>query len=179
MNGPTVTIRYARALYEVAVEKGVLDRVVEDLSQLDRIINQTPPIRAYCLKRHKDRILEMNFVEIAFIPYVSDLTAAVLKTAVRNGRLSALVYLPAALNQLRAEKAGITDITLETTRPADQTLQEAFSARMSSRLGGKIKLTTRVVPGLLGGVRILWNNRMIDLSASGRLKQIRSKIKAV
>ncbi len=179
MNGTTVTIRYARALYEVAVEKGVLDMVSEDLSQLDRIIKQAPSIRAYCLKRHKDHILEMDFVDIAFIPYVSDLTAAVLKTAVRNGRLSALVYLPSAFHQIRAEKTEISDVTLETTWPADQTLQEAVRAKMSSRLGGEIKLTTRVVPGLLGGVRILWDNRMIDLSASGRLKKIRSRIKTV
>ena len=179
MSGRAVVLRYAKALYEVASEKRLIGTVAEDLLTIKEIMGQAGAIRAYCLKLHANRAREMLFVDTAFIPYVSPTTGAMLKIAVRNGRLAALPYLAEAFQQIRDAASGTTEVIFESARVTEENQQRVVKAKMEARLGQKIRLNSVVAPGLLGGFRILWNNRLIDMSAAGRLKRLRAFINAV
>jgi len=178
MSGRKVVMRYTRALYELAEEKGMLDAIETDFFNMKEILNKVPKVRSYCLRSHHDHIMEMKFVNKAFIPYVSDLTGRMLKAAVRNGRLAAFPYLPQAFKELQDKKAGITEIVIESTREVDENLLKTIETRMEKIIGGTIRICNAIVPKLLGGIRILWNNRMIDLSIAGRLRKMKRLIKA-
>jgi F-type H+-transporting ATPase subunit delta len=178
MSGRRVAIRYAQALYQVAASKQITETVIADLEKLNQIMT-VALIREYCLKAHANRVLEMDFITTAFIPYVSQTTGEMLRIAVRNGRLAALPYLSAALKKIIEQESGIVEVSLESAREAEANTQKIIEAKMAKRLAKKIKLNNIVVPELLGGIRILWDNRLIDLSATGRLKTMRNLLKAV
>ncbi|MBU1043571.1 MAG: ATP synthase F1 subunit delta [Candidatus Omnitrophica bacterium] len=178
MSGRIVAIRYATALYQVAVEKKMFEAIVGDLTRLNEIMG-VALIREYCLKAHVNQVLEMKFINTAFIPYVSQTTGEMLKIAVRNGRLAALPYLFAAWKNIINQESGIVEVMLESADEAEQNIQQIIETKMAKRLGKKIKLNNIVVPKLLGGIRILWDNHLIDLSAIGRLKIMRALFKAV
>ncbi|MBU1087927.1 MAG: ATP synthase F1 subunit delta [Candidatus Omnitrophica bacterium] len=178
MSGRTVAIRYATALYQAAAEKKMTEVIVTDLTKLNEIMTAAP-IREYCLKARANQVLEMLFINTAFIPYLSQTTGEMLKTAVRNGRLAALPYLFEALNIIINAESGIVEVMLESAGEIEKTVQKTIETKMAKRLGKKIKLNNIIVPKLLGGIRILWDNRLIDLSAIGRLKIMRTLLKAV
>jgi len=179
MNGRTVAIRYAKALYDVASQKKLIGLISDDFLNIDEIMSKAPSIRDYCLKFHANHISEMIFIETAFIPYVSQMTGEMLKTAVRNGRLAVVPYLSMAFKKVIEIETGVTEVVFQSAREPEKDLERMIEKKMEARLSGKIKLNNIVVPELLGGVRILWNNRMIDLSVTGRLKRMRTLIKAV
>jgi F-type H+-transporting ATPase subunit delta len=114
------------------------------------------------------------FVETAFVPYVGKLTANTLRTAVRNGRIEALPLIPDAYARVAAQKSRTVVVTLETAVPADAGLLKTVEQRMSRRTGKTVSLETRVVAELLGGMRITWDDRVIDLSIAGRARKLRS-----
>ncbi|RLD15650.1 ATP synthase F1 subunit delta [candidate division KSB1 bacterium] len=179
MSGRNVAIRYARALYDVALNKQMLGIIITDLAKIDEIMSRVASVREYCLKAHDNKVLEMQFIENAFIPYVSSLTGDMLKIAVSNGRLAALPYLLAALTKIQDVKSGTMEVTLESAREIELHEQQIIAAKMQKRIGKKIKLNNLIIPEILGGIRILWDNRMIDLSVTGRLKIMRTLFKAV
>ncbi len=179
MSGRTVAGRYAQALYDVAQDKQLLETVIADLGKINNIMVQASPVREYCLKAHANRLLEIRFIENAFIPYVSRITGDMLKIAVNNGRLAALPYLFKALKKVLDEKSDIMEVDLESARETEKTAQKIIAEKMQKCIGKKIKLNNIIVPEILGGIRIIWDNRMIDLSATGRLKMMRTLLKVV
>ncbi len=174
MSGIGVAVRYATALLEVAAEQRLTASVEADIRSMRRILAEVPGVREYCLRLRPRRELDMTLVETAFVPYLGELTANTLRTAVRNGRVAALPFIPDAFERVAARRSDTVAVSLETARPADPELLRSVEARMSRRTGRTVALRARVVPELLGGMRITWENRVLDLSAAGRAKKLRS-----
>lgn len=177
MSGVTTAKRYAHALYDVAAEKHMIDTVAEDLATIDNMMSRAAPLKDYCLRRHTDRLVEMDFVMRAFVPFISPLTARVITLAVHNGRLAVVPHLFNAFTEIKNRNAGIVDVLVESPQVADMHTLETIKEKMRKYAGEHAVIRNAPVPGLLGGVRIIWNNRMIDLSIAGRLRKMRLLIK--
>ncbi len=178
MSGRTVIIRYARALYEVAARKQITETIFSDLRRINEILAQTAGVREYCLRPHANQVLEMEFVQTVFIPYISQTTADLLTISVRNRRLDLIPYICEAFKKIMDTESGTLEVVLESACEAEMNVSNSIETKMQRRTGKKIQLKNIVVPQILGGFRILWDNRMIDLSASGRLRKMRILLKA-
>jgi len=174
VNGTAVAVRYARALLESAEALNRLEEVRRDLENLERIFSGAPPVREYCLAARASRRGETEFVRTAFLPYLGSLTGRLISAAAENGRLEALPLLPGAFRILEDGRAGRIRMTLQTAGPPDETLTEAVRKKMEARTGKPVLISLERVPELKGGIRILWQNRMIDLSLAGRLRKFRN-----
>jgi len=174
VNGTAVAFRYARALLESAEALNRQEEVRRDLEILEEIFTGAPPVREYCLTRRVSRRGEPEFVRTAFLPYLGPLTGRLVTAAVENGRLAALPLLPEAFRQLEDEKTGRIRMVLQTAGPADGALEKTVRERMELRTGKPVLISRETVPELRGGVRILWKNRMLDLSLAGRLRKFRA-----
>ncbi len=172
MNAITAALRYSRALYDVACDGGLLPVVRDDVRSVDHILNEIAEIGEFCQGRHAHSTC-VEFVEIAFCPYVHELTARTLRIATENGRLEMILFLPSAYERIRAEKEGVEQVVLETTQPADADLMHTVGDRMRHRLKRDVKLENRLNPDLIGGFRILWQDRVLDDSALARLHALR------
>ena len=173
-----IAFRYARALFELAQERNLSAEAAEDMATLKRILDEVPQARRFCLRERDNRIAEMEFVEIALLPHVSDLTGETLKTAIRNGRIGILPFLPGAYRSVQDLYEDTRRVLLETAVAAEPGLARRVEEAMERRLGKHVELELRTAPEIIGGLRISWNSRLIDLSAATRLKQMRSWIKS-
>ncbi|MFO7936892.1 MAG: ATP synthase F1 subunit delta [Kiritimatiellia bacterium] len=173
MSSPDIAMRYATALYEVAVKKNALKSILHDMDFLDKVISGAEEIKHFCLNIHTVKTKEIIFAETAFIPYVSELTANTIRTAVNNERLSILPLLPKAFQNIYDAKSGITRVILETAHEPAEGLLDIVAKRMRKRTGKPVKLEHSVNSELMGGFRIRWEGREIDNSAAGRLTRLR------
>lgn len=174
MNGTGVALRYATALYEVADESGEGDAVARDMVTLRTIFGEVPGLTAYCGRAGVTLDDAVAMTQTAFVPYVSEITAQTLLTAVRNGRLEALPLLAAAYDRVAASRSEALSVTLETAVPASDETISVVEARMRERTGKPVAVRARVVPEILAGMRVRWMDRVIDLSAATRVKRLRS-----
>ncbi len=173
-----VAFRYARALYELATEQNLAARVTEDMLTLERLFEEIPEALHFCRRERDNRKAELEFIEIAFIPNVGELTSETLKTAIRNGRIGILPFLPKAFREIRDRSENTLRVLVETAHEPGIKIIEQIQASMARRTGKRIEMETDVIPEILGGVRISWDSRLIDLSAASQLKRMRAWIKS-
>jgi F-type H+-transporting ATPase subunit delta len=173
MNIKLIARRYALALYEAAAENNSLESAEYDMSVIRRMFAQAPQIREYCLQSHGDNRSEQVFIETAFFPYTGPYTKNMLSIAIKNKRLPSLPFIPGAFDRIADEKNGIVAVVIETAHTYSDEMISLLSQKMRKRIQKEIKIQTRVNPALLGGFRILWQNKILDRSAAGRIKEIR------
>jgi F-type H+-transporting ATPase subunit delta len=179
MTGKITAYRYAKALYETAEANGLMDSITEDIRVIKKILNEIPEIKKYCYEKHTEKNDELELVKTAFIPNISKITGNLLLEAVKNGRLSSVPLLPAAFGDISDQAAGRINVTVVTASEPDKLLINKITEKMEKRTGKKIIITKIINPEILGGFRIIWQNKFLDMSAKGRLRDMRSQIAPV
>lgn len=94
-----------------------------------------------------------------------------------NGRLAALPFVKDAFEELMEERSLVVNLTLETAHTPDQDTVEFIRERMAKRLGSEAVIDQRNNPSILGGFRLMWRNRIIDMSLKGQLDKLRAFLK--
>jgi F-type H+-transporting ATPase subunit delta len=175
---PQIARRYARALHETARETGQLAEVERDLAWLSGLLLDLPEVLAWCRAGHSHAAAALPFVRTAFLPSVGTLTARTLLAAAEHGRLEVVPLLPAAFEAASVAAGGPVRIRLETAHTPEPELLSRLSNSWALRTGRPVVFTAAVVPELVGGFRLLWNDRLLDRSARGRLRALRSRLTA-
>jgi F-type H+-transporting ATPase subunit delta len=107
-------------------------------------------------------------------PKVSNLLA----TVVDNGRLAALPEIAAQFNALVKSRSGTSDATIESAFPIDDAQLPQVVAALEKRFGRKLNATVVVDPGLIGGIRVVVGDEVLDTSVRARLERMRLALAA-
>ena len=73
-------------------------------------------------------------------------------------------------------ESGTVEGVVESARPLGEVELEELRASLGARLGKQVRLENRTAPDLVGGVRVIVDNRMIDYSVQGRLGALRKRM---
>jgi F-type H+-transporting ATPase subunit delta len=166
-----VTIRWSDALFNLAQRAGALDDVQRDLSGLHRQIEAHPEVfdarlslseRRAKLEPHARGVhpLLQNLIGLAFDRRRADVLRGLSRAFERR------------LQQERGQAAGVA----ESARALGVGELAELAVTVGKLLGKDVRLQGRVVPALLGGVRVLVENHMLDDSLQGRLEGLRKKM---
>ena len=102
-------------------------------------------------------------------PKVSNL----LRAVVENGRLSALPEISAQFNALVKSRSGTSDATIESAFPIDVAQLPQVVAVLEKRFGRKLNASVVVEPSLIGGIRVVVGDEVLDTSVRARLDKMR------
>jgi F-type H+-transporting ATPase subunit delta len=169
-----VTARWAGALWNLASSQGAVDPVGKDLERLAAEFS-SPAVRAFMLAGDAspaERRAKLEQVMGGF----HDLSRRFVGLALDRARMGVLERAAAAYRALSLAKAGVVEGVVEAPRPLEAAEVSTLEAKLASELGKTVRLTQRVAPELLGGVRVFVGSRMIDGSATGRLEGLRRRL---
>ncbi len=169
---------YARAMLEVAVERGEEDQLGEELNSLAAAIADVPSFAAFAASPLVEDDTRRQVVEKVFRDRVSDLLADSLEVIAARQRLGALPAIVTAFNQELRERRGLIDAKVVTATPLTEELRQALKAALASRTGKQAELTERVDPGILGGLIVRTGDEKIDASAAARLNALAARLSA-
>lgn len=165
--------RYAKALFELASDKGLLDAVAADLRTFTGMVRESSELAAMIDNPLVDRAALQRVMEsLSRRAGLTDLSRRFLGVLATNRRLDAFPEIAEAYTARLAESRG--EFTAEVTsatllRPAQQ---EQLKAKLASQLGGTIHLICQIDPAILGGLVVKIGSRMIDSSLRGKLERI-------
>ncbi len=175
----SVSARYVRAVYDLAQERGCLDKVSADLRLIGDVLSQNAELRGV-LKHPRLSRQEAEEVaaKIAEACGACQLTRDFLVLAARGGRMALLGAMASEFLAATASGRGETVALVRSARPLSAAQKERLAAELSALSGGKVSLEVSEDPELLGGIAIRMGSRFIDASVKGRLERVGRSLKS-
>lgn len=99
--------------------------------------------------------------------------ANLLRTVVDNGRLAALPEIAAQFNALVKARSGTSDAVVYSAFPIDAAQLADLVATLEKRFGRKLNASVVVEPELIGGVRVVVGDEVLDTSVKARLDNMK------
>lgn len=101
-----------------------------------------------------------------------------LHTVVDNGRLSILPEIASQFQALVNAASGVSKATVYSAYPmSDAQLAEVMSS-LEKRFARKLEGTVQVDPELIGGIRVVVGDEVLDTSVKARLEQMKAALTA-
>ena len=101
-----------------------------------------------------------------------------LQTVVDNGRLAAMPEIAAQFNALVRASSGSSDATIHSAFPVDAAQLAEVLPTLEKRFGRRLNPTVVVDPGLIGGIRVVVGDEVLDTSVRARLEKMRLALAA-
>jgi len=169
-----VTNRYAEALYGLARSQGVLDSVRSDLQRLSSELREGASL-SFVFDERLPLEVRRKHVTAAFAsaqPMLQDFVNLLFD----KRRVEVLRNLVDAFHRRDLDARGAAEGVVESARPIDSAELARLATALGPRLGKTLTLENRVVPELIGGLRVLVESKMIDASLVGRLEGMRKEL---
>lgn len=172
----TIARPYAVAIYRLAKEKGAQARW-SDMLAFASAIAADPQMQAL----DDDPNVFASEVERLFLSVAGDkLDAAggnLVRLLVENGRLSLLGEITRLYEDLRAQDEGVVDAEITAAvKPADAQVS-MLVAQLENKFKRKVVPHVNVDPEMIGGVKIVVGDTVIDASVKGRLQEMAYTLK--
>lgn len=166
---------YARALFEVAAERGVLDAVREQLGQFVDALSANRQLEIFFVSPYfsttekKDGLSRM--VEGADETFMN-----FLETLVERQRMPELFHIKERYEQMWEAEMRLLPVEVTSAVALDEATVRSIGERIGSGTGNRIQLTTVVDPDILGGVVLRVGNTILDGSIRSTLNQLRKQV---
>jgi len=169
-----VTARYTEALFGLAKSRGVLDQVAGDVNRIGAEF-ANPDVASFFF----DARVSTEARRQKLGPLLSgmhELTRNFVNLLFDKRRENVLGGLGPSFHKRMLTERGATDGVVESARPLGSAELGRLASALGARVGKSVSLQNRIVPELVGGVRVIVENRMIDVSLRGRLEGLRKSM---
>ena len=172
----TLARPYAEALFQVA-SKGDLTQALSEIDALAAVASNAQ-LRQFAdaPKANPAQVFDV-ITSVANTP-LSDASKNLLRTVIENGRLGVLGEIAAQVRTLINEKTGVSDAVIHSAFPIDGAALTELGATLEKRFGRKLKATVQLVPELIGGIRVVVGDEVLDTSVAARLEQMKAALTA-
>jgi ATP synthase F1 delta subunit len=166
---------YSRALFEVAKEQGVLDRVHDELGQFAGALDESRDLQVFFFSPYfssqekKDGIRslidggEENFVRF-------------LELLAERHRMPAIFRIRRDLDAMWRRENRLLPVSVTSAVELDAELVEGIGKRIEDQTGQRVDLSSRVDPDVLGGLVLQVGNMVLDASVRNRLERLRKQV---
>jgi F-type H+-transporting ATPase subunit delta len=101
-----------------------------------------------------------------------------LRAVIDNGRLAALPEIGAHFLALVNANSGVADALIQSAFPIDAALLADVVGSLEKRFGCKLNPKVELVPELIGGIRVVVGDEVLDTSVKARLEQMKVALTA-
>ncbi len=170
--------RYAKALFELALDAKAQDKVREDLDALREMIAGSADLRRMLSSpaisaEDKGKALDAIAAKAEF----NAITVKLLGLLAENRRAAALGAVITGYRRLHDKYRGVVAATVTTAIPLSAAQQKGIAQALAQALGEEPEISTAVDPSILGGVKVRVGSRLFDASLKTRLDSLKFALK--
>ncbi|MDH1703113.1 MULTISPECIES: F0F1 ATP synthase subunit delta [Comamonas] len=172
----TIARPYAEALFKASADKGAdLGSTVAWVEELAAIAAD-PQLRQLADNPNVSKTQVFDLIAGVAKSALPEAARNFLRVILENGRLDALPEAAAQFRSLVNSKSGSSDAVVFSAFPiADAALAE-LGASLEKRFGRKLNLTVKPDDSLIGGVRVVVGDEVLDTSVKARLEQMKAAL---
>ena len=178
MTSKAAALRYARALFDVALKEGRgLDRIETELADFVQLFKQHDVLERVLLNpavptpRKRAAVGELTG-KLGLDPVVSKL----LVLLAERDRLIVLPDVLASFRERLLDHQRVVRAEVTTAGPLSAERAEAIAGRLAHVTGKRVTLASRVDPSIIGGIIARIGGTVYDASVSRQLAKIRTRL---
>jgi len=101
-----------------------------------------------------------------------------LRAIIDNGRLAALPEIATQFQTLANASSGVSDALIQSAFPIDPGQLAEVLETLERRFGRKLDPKVEIDPELIGGIRVVVGDEVLDTSVKARLEQMKAALTA-
>jgi F-type H+-transporting ATPase subunit delta len=165
------TSRYVKSLLDLAVEKGVLEEVHNDMQAFKKVLDENRTLlialRSPIIKHYKKK----NVLEALFRGRFNDLTLSFFRIITEKNRERLLPLIATEFHHAYNVHQGIGKASVITAVPLETGLREEILALARKMVGkSQVELAEKVDPEIIGGFILNSGSLQVDSSIKHQLK---------
>ena len=174
-----IAIPYAKALFDLTIEKNVLEETMSDMQIIADLYKANKDFRMMLkspvISEGKKKTIFTRIFEKA----LSKLTFTFLLIIIRKKRESYIGDIAASFIELYKDYKGILTTTLKTAVPATDDIRSRVRDLMKDQSSGKLELIEEVNAELIGGFTLQWKDKQYNASILKQLNRLQRELARV
>jgi F-type H+-transporting ATPase subunit delta len=177
--GGSVARRYARAIFDIGVAKGLYEAFATEIEALAAVYAASPDLRqalenpVFKLDQRQG-ILEKILPRVAPSREIRNFALLLLE----RRRIGSLPAIARAYRELVDDKLGRVRATVTSATPLDPATQTAVQRALERRTGKRVVLSASTDPNLIGGIVARVGDQVFDGSLRTRLDSLKSRLQS-
>jgi F-type H+-transporting ATPase subunit delta len=172
------TSGYAAAVIAIARSEGQLDAVLDELTQVGSALGASPDLRDVLADGTRPVGQRLMLLESQVLGAASSGTRAAMAMVVAGGAADELPEIVTEVARAVASEQGRELAEVRVAVAIDDTQRAALKAALEAATGRELDLQVVVDPTVVGGVRAIVGDTIIDGSVAHRLDTVRTRIGA-
>jgi F-type H+-transporting ATPase subunit delta len=166
---------YARALFEVAKENDVLDRVHDELGEFADALDSDRNLQVFLFSPYFSSNEKKEGVR-RIVTDADERLLNFLELLAERHRMPALFRIRRAVDSMWAEENQLLPVTVTSAVELDEELVNSIGERIEEQTGRRVELSSNVDPDVLGGLQVRVGNMVLDATVRSRLEQLRKQV---
>ena len=175
MVGTRVALRYAKAVLNLAKEKGFAKEVNDDMILIQLTIEENSDLEIMLKSTIIKSKAKKSVLTEVFGKKVNGITMGLLNLLIENKRPSLLLLVAKQYIVIYDFLKGIEVAQVTSAVPLTKDLEKAILKRVEESLGKQITLNNVVDPSIIGGFVLRVGDKLYDSSVSYRLSNLLSQ----
>lgn len=173
MPNPRLASRYAKSVLDLAVERGQIEQVNNDMLYLQQLVKASRDFLNLLRSPVVSADKKLAVYNMIAAQNVSELTNAFIRLLVNKGREGELPEIIAAFIKQYKDYKGINIVKLTTAVPVSDEVKNniVLQVKRTSNMD-IVELETTVDPKIIGGFVLQTGDRLIDASLAYDLKEV-------
>ncbi len=166
--------RYAQAVFQIALERGELDKWQSDLKKIASLSEDVAYIKLMESPRlrfsDKTKLISERFSDM------NPLALNLINLLVARERLGMVGEIAEDYERLLYSHRGIEPADVVTAVPLDEDEKKKLEERLGAIIGKKVVVKPEVDPTVIGGIIARVGGKLLDASTRNRLEALKKQI---
>jgi len=176
MNLSRISVRYARAMFNVAKDQNLLDHVHADMELLGHASEKIPAFRNFLENPVMTPSAKKKLLHNMFEGSVSKVTIDFLDLILKNNRLSFINGIARQFGDQYRKFKGITSAILTTAEDIDESTRNNIKQLILVDTKNKVLLEEKNNNEIIGGFILQVDDKQIDASVRTQLNKIKNEL---
>ena len=171
-----LAIRYAKAIYEIAVENSVLKEIGAQLDSVQETIASQEDLADFMYHPHIKPEAKKEVLEKIFKGQLADEVYKFLMLLVDKRREGLLKQIAAEYEVLANVEQNILEADVVVARPLSQEQEARLVKKLSDTTGKRVVIKTKIDASILGGVIVKIGDKLIDGSVIRQMQVLKRNL---
>lgn len=173
MNSNIISSRYARSLMDLAIEQNSMEKIGSDMTLIKKVCGENMILNAVMRNPNINIGSKKGIVRDLFANEIDKLTLNFIILLIEKRRIVFLKEIASEFKNLYNKQKGIKVATIYVARSIDTDAKDRIIHLLEKEFSCKIELDERIDTKVIGGFKIVIDDKIYDASISNQLQLLK------